>query len=57
MSLVDYSMLKFMFYENKPNELKLHFFLIFFILKDEEIVLGAPGSVDWTGTLYMYLMK
>lgn len=56
-SLVDYSMLKFMFYENKPNELKLHFFLIFFILKDEEIVLGAPGSVDWTGTLYMYLMK
>lgn len=49
----------FMFYEKKPHEFKLHLFfgikelVFFFILKDEEIVLGAPGSVDWTGTLYL----
>lgn len=50
---VDYLMLKFMLYENKLNELKLYFFLIFFILKDEEIVFGVLGFVDWIGILYL----
>lgn len=53
MLFVDYLMLKFMFYENKLNELKLYFFLIFFILKDEEIVFGVLGFVDWIGILYL----